>query len=66
MSFGSLGISSSLVVQILDILIVSVLMYRALLVIRGTRALPMLLGLLAIAAVYFIAKEVGFVTECDR
>lgn len=62
MSFGSLGISSSLVVYILDILIVSVLMYRALLVIRGTRALPMLLGLLAVAAVYFIAKEVGFVT----
>lgn len=62
MSFASLGISSSLVVQVLDILIVSVLMYRALLVIRGTRALPMLLGLTAVAAVYFIAKEVGFVT----
>jgi len=37
-------------------------MYRALLVIRGTRALPMLVGLTAVAAVYFIAKEVGFVT----
>lgn len=62
MSFASLGISSSLVVQVLDILIVSVLMYRALLVIRGTRALPMLLGLTSVAAVYFIAKQVGFVT----
>lgn len=62
MSFASLGISSSLVVKVLDILIVSVLMYRALLVIRGTRALPMLLGLTAVAAVYFVAKEVGFVT----
>jgi diadenylate cyclase len=62
MSFPSLGISSGVVVQALDILIVSILMYRALLVIRGTRALPMLLGLLAVAAVYFIAKEVGFVT----
>jgi diadenylate cyclase len=62
MSFASLGISSGLLIQALDILIVSILMYRALLVIRGTRALPMLLGLLAVAAVYFIAKEVGFVT----
>jgi diadenylate cyclase len=62
MSFPSLGISSGVVIQALDILIVSILMYRALLVIRGTRALPMLLGLLAVAAVYFIAKEVGFVT----
>jgi diadenylate cyclase len=62
MNMAAVGISSGLVIQALDILIVSVLMYRALLVIRGTRALPMLLGLLAVAAVYFIAKEVGFVT----
>ena len=62
MSFAALGISSGLVVQVLDILIVSVLMYRALLVMRGTRALPMLVGLTAVAAVYFIAKQVGLVT----
>jgi len=62
MSLAALGISSGLVVQVLDILIVSVLLYRALLVIRGTRALPMLLGLTAVAVVYFIAKQVGFVT----
>jgi len=59
---SSLGISSDLVVRSLDILIVSILMYRALLVIRGTRALPMLVGLSAVAALYFIAKQLGFVT----
>lgn len=62
MSFGSLGISSGLVVQSLDILTVSVLMYRVLLVIRGTRALPMLVGLTSVALVYFVAKQVGLVT----
>jgi diadenylate cyclase len=62
MSFGSFGISSGLVVQSLDILIVSILMYRVLLVIRGTRALPMLIGLTSVALVYFVAKRVGLVT----
>jgi len=62
MSIGTLGISTGLFIQALDILIVSVIMYRALLVIRGTRTLPMLLGLIAIAVVYFVAKRVGLVT----
>jgi uncharacterized protein (TIGR00159 family) len=48
--------------DILDILIVSFLVYRALLVIKGTRAAPMLIGLTLIVGIYFIATEVGLVT----
>ena len=62
MSIGELGISTGLFIQALDILIVSFLMYRTLLVIRGTRALPMLVGLTAVAIVYFVAKRIGLVT----
>ncbi len=45
-----------------DILIVAYLIYRGLLVIRGTRAAPMLSGLTVIALLYFLAKPLGFVT----
>lgn len=54
--------TSTKLAQIVDILIVSFLIYRALLVIRGTRAAPMLGGLTVIAVVYFVAKPLGFVT----
>jgi diadenylate cyclase len=54
--------TSTKLAQAVDILIVSVLIYRALLVIRGTRAAPMLGGLTVIAVVYFVAKPLGFVT----
>lgn len=62
MDFGAWGITTDTLIHIVDVLLVSFLMYRALLVIRGTRALPMLLGLVAVAVVYFIAKRIGLVT----
>lgn len=56
------GVSAHLIVQALDILIVSFVIYRALLVVRGTRAAPMLVGLASIALVYVVAKPLGLVT----
>ena len=56
------GISSSLLIKALDVFIVSFLIYRALLIVRGTRAAPMLVGLASIAVVYAIAKPLGLVT----
>ncbi len=62
MRVADFEISLGTVVQVLDVLIVSYLIYRLLLVIRGTRAVPMLLGLALIAVVYFLAKPLGLVT----
>lgn len=45
-----------------DIAIVAYLIYWVLLLIRGTRAAPMLGGLTAVFALYFIARLLGFVT----
>ncbi len=56
------GVSVSLLVQLLDIMLVSVIIYRVLLVVRGTRAAPMLVGLASIALVYVLAKPLGLVT----
>jgi diadenylate cyclase len=49
-------------VDILDLLIVTFLVYRALLVLRGTRAMQMGLGLGLIVLVYFASGRAGFVT----
>jgi len=46
----------------LDITIVTYLVYRGLLIIRGTRAAPMLGGLAIIVLLYFFSKPLGFVT----
>ena len=46
----------------LDIAIVWYLVYRGLLLIRGTRAVPMLLGLALVGVVYFVAQPLGLVT----
>lgn len=46
----------------LDITIVWYLVYRGLLIIRGTRAVPMLMGLALIGVVYFLAQPLGLVT----
>jgi diadenylate cyclase len=62
MRIAGFEISMGTVIQVLDVLIVSYLIYRALLVIRGTRAVPMLFGLTLIAVVYFLAKPLGLVT----
>ena len=46
----------------LDIFIVYYLIYRSLLVIKGTRAAPMLGGLTVIVLLYFLAKPLGLIT----
>ena len=45
-----------------DVLIVAYLIYRGLLIIKGTRAAPMLGGLTIIVFMYFLAKPLGLVT----
>ncbi|MCB9545179.1 MAG: TIGR00159 family protein [Myxococcales bacterium] len=42
---------------ILDVAIVYYLIYRVLLIIKGTRAVPMLIGLVAIVLLYFFSQE---------
>ncbi|RMD85836.1 MAG: TIGR00159 family protein [Candidatus Dadabacteria bacterium] len=46
----------------IDILIVAYLIYRGLLVIKGTRAAPMLAGLAVVVLVYFISRPLGLNT----
>ena len=41
----------------LDVAIVYYLIYRVLLIIKGTRAVPMLIGLVAIVLLYFLSQE---------
>ncbi|MBX7144701.1 MAG: diadenylate cyclase CdaA [Oligoflexia bacterium] len=48
--------------HIVDILLVAYLVYRGLLVIKGTRAAPMLWGLVIIVLFYFLARPLGLVT----
>lgn len=48
--------------NLVDILLVSYLIYRGLLIIKGTRAAPMLWGLTIVVLLYFIAKPLGFIT----
>lgn len=45
-----------------DVIIVTVVVYRGLLFIRGTRAAPMLAGLTLMVLMYFLAKPLGLVT----
>ena len=45
-----------------DILVVAYIVYRGLLVIKGTRAAPMLWGLTLIVLLYFLSKPLGLVT----
>ncbi len=49
-------------VDILDILIVTYVIYRALLILRGTRAMQMGFGLAVIFVVYVVSRWVNFVT----
>ncbi|HMO02828.1 MAG TPA: diadenylate cyclase CdaA [Oligoflexia bacterium] len=48
-------------VALLDILIVTYIVYRVLLIIRGTRAQPMLWGLVVVALLYFLSRWLGLV-----
>ncbi len=49
-------------IRILDVLVVAYLLYRTLLVIRGTRAAPMLWGLVVVVVLFFVAKYLELVT----
>ncbi len=48
--------------DLFDILIVAFIIYRGILLIRGTRAVQMLAGIIVVTAVYFIARELRFLT----
>src|SRR6478672_9642218 len=50
------------VVDVLDILVVTYVVYRALLVLRGTRAMQMGTGLGVIFLVYVVSRWAGFIT----
>src|ERR1700693_330033 len=47
---------------VLDILLVAVIIYEVLVMIRGTRAAPMLAGLAAVAAAFYLARIGELVT----
>jgi diadenylate cyclase len=48
--------------DVADLLVVTYVVYRALLVLRGTRAMQMGMGLGVISVVYVVSKWVGFIT----
>ena len=61
--FGTGSIATWSVIRfVLDVIIVAYLIYRGLLIIKGTRAAPMLGGLSIIVVLYFLAKPLGLVT----
>ena len=60
--FASFELETSWLLNILDVLIVAFVIYRVLLVIRGTRAAPMLWGLGLVALIYFGARQLGLNT----
>ncbi|MCB9030455.1 MAG: TIGR00159 family protein [Deltaproteobacteria bacterium] len=60
--FENLGFDYTVLRNIIDVLIVSYLIYRGLLVIKGTRAAPMLAGLAVIVLIYFLARPLGLNT----
>src|SRR5690606_30882212 len=50
------------VVDVFDIVLVAYLFYRVLLLIRGTRAMQMGIGLVLVFLVYTLARRVGLIT----
>ncbi len=48
--------------NVVDVALVAFITYRGLLLIRGTRAAPMLAGLTILVLLYFLAIQVGFIT----
>ena len=53
---------TQVVIDVLDLAIVTVVVYRSLLVLRGTRAMQMGWGLAVIFAIYFVSKFANLVT----
>lgn len=60
--FGDWGEWEFILRSVIDIGLVAVLLYRGLLAIRGTRAVPMLWGLFIIVAVHLLATHLGILT----
>lgn len=56
------GFKVSWILIFLDVLLVAWVIYRTLLVVRGTRAVPMLWGLVLVVIVYLLARTVGLNT----
>lgn len=48
--------------DIVDIFVISVLVYRSLLVLKGTRAMQMGIGIVVFGALYFVARYAGLTT----
>lgn len=48
--------------DLIDILIVAYLIYRVILLIKGTRAVQMLIGIAVLIVIYFAARELEFLT----
>ena len=48
--------------DIIDILIVTIIIYRIILLIRGTRAVQMLVGIIVITIIYFVARQIDLLT----
>jgi len=59
---SGLGLEYNILRQTVDVLIVSYLVYRGLLIIKGTRAAPMLGGLAVIMIIYFVSRPLGLNT----
>ena len=62
MDLQTFGTNWEVVRLVLDVVIVAYLVYRGLLIIKGTRAAPMLAGLSIIVLMYFLASRLGLVT----
>lgn len=60
--FQGIGFDTNLLRAVVDIIVVTYLVYTGLLVIKGTRAAPMLGGLSLVVLVYMIAKFLGLTT----
>jgi diadenylate cyclase len=56
------GFDYSILLTSVDILLVAYLVYRGLLIVRGTRAAPMLGGLTIVVLLYFLATNLGLLT----
>ena len=61
-TFNLEGFNFSWLLYVVDVLVVAWVIYRTLLVVRGTRAVPMLWGLVVIVLVYFFARTLGLNT----
>lgn len=62
MDYLALKKATPYIALLFDLAIVWYLVYRGLLLMKGTRAMPMLIGLACIGVAYFVAQPLGLVT----